>query len=468
MPKVSGASEEVYTPSFAQSMANTGVMNANARDFFADAAMFAAHGSRSADVRYASAVIRRERRDLIDSVDPEFLARAASALGGAAVDHLASLAESALERLCGAIVSSLPDEIRLNLDLENEESIPAFDIKDQPKNDGDLFERLSRDVDDKDGKAFEKRHKVLIAELEKFLEGLAVENALTMVNAPFLDGLSELAEQSPERLRGWLRRILAISDRKTLRQVQNLGFPLARALSAKEPELSASVFAHLWPISPIVNVTIGRAKIPLRFLTLFTASNGPAIDKIRKDEFVFSANDQEIEGLIASAEYAGQHLWLEAFVDELLASQMPADHALGITIAGLRRTNRHSSEVLARNWPGQFLGAAAKAARYAYERDEWTRHWLELALGSSDAESFWRYGLLASAAADRRALIWADFRRIRIAEQTLGGELRKPIERRAKKASDKREKTLYGIDKPTREQLQIMAEARAKKLGIDD
>lgn len=407
---------------------------------------------------YASAVVRRKRADLMVNVDPEYVGTVASQLGDAAVDYLAKAIGESVDRLCKPINVEAPADAEIKLELDGEAEMSVFNIDQREvrsKTLEEFFDRLKAESEDKGGRAFNERQRDLHNQFDAFMEGLAFENASTMANAPCLEGLSELADRSPHQMGAWIERMLAEPNIRIRRQVQNLGFTLARAYSSKDPHLSARLFQHLWTAEPIVTVLVGRAKIPLRLLTLFTATDSEPIDTIRTQEFRSALDDRQIERLVAAAEVAGQHAWLTEFVDRMLNSPMPADHALGITVAGLRHSNLHSEGCLARDWSGPFLGVAAEAARYAYERNIWTIHWLELALGAS-SEDYWRYSTLAAACADRRVLTWGDFARVRLCEREFGGDLASAMAKHSDKISEKREKTLYGLKKPNEVQQQSL------------
>src|SRR3546814_3561577 len=51
------------------------------------------------------------------------------------------------------------------------------------------------------------------------------------------------------------------------------------------------------------------------------------------------------------------------------------------------------------------VGQAAKAARFAYERNNWSRIWYERLVETDDVVDFWRYATLLAKIADARMLL---------------------------------------------------------------
>jgi hypothetical protein len=265
---------------------------------------------------------------------------------------------------------------------------------------------------------------------------------------PYMCGLSELARQHGERYARWLRMILGTTDERALRQLQNIGIALAQNYAEVDAELAARAFAHLWRVESHVIVTMGAAKHPIRYLSLFSAAASEEIDALRRRVLEQAVDDDEIERLVVAAEAAGAGEWLAAFVDAGLASDRPVDQALAITVACLRPKNDHSDAILGRTWNRGFIGDAAEVGGARYRRAAYADHWFMRAAEANDPCERWRFAELAITAADRRQLIGTP-NRITPELRRMGGDIPDRLVKAADKATTDAKKTLFGSKRPT-------------------
>lgn len=397
---------------------------------------------------FSSAVARRSRVDLVDQIPVEHLDWVAARLP-AAKDRLTDAIETAVEQLARPIPSTEPADAVVLLEVEDND-IGRFSLEDRGghgRSPLEAIEALNAEMADTDGARFARRRRLLGDQLDRFLASLASAGALVMARRPYDAGLGEIARERPERYAGWLRTILSTSDRRALRQVQNLGLALARSYAEIDPGLAARTFLHLWPVEPHVTVTIGTAKHPIRHLALFGAGSSAEIDALRAKVIEEAADDGGIERIVLAAEAAGAGGWLDRFVRSRSASPLPADLALAITVCSWRTTNALSDEVLGRDWGDDFLGGVADAGRSRYRRASWSDHWFGEAERATDAFERWRLIELAVSAADRRQLLQPVYRRdasVRLIGADLPQRLRKAADRVTKEAG----RTLFGIRPP--------------------
>jgi len=399
----------------------------------------------------ASAIGRRGRVDLVDRVPVEHLDWVAKKLP-AAQARLADTIEAIVEKFVEPLSSHAPRDAILVLEVYDNPADTRMNLLDRGERRPDdpvaAIEAINEEMSDASGAKFANRRQLLSDQLDRFLASLVNEGALAFARRPYSIGLAELAEAHSDRYAGWLRTILHTEDHRALRQLQNLGFALAQNYAGVDPDLAASVFAHLWQVESHVTVQVGDAKHAFRHLALFSAASSQEIDQLRLEAFQSALDDREIERLTMAAEAAGATEWLELFIDERLKSGTAADHALAITIASFRPANAHSRELLGRDWGRGFLGGTAGAARARYQQAINAAHWFGLAASATDPHERWRYTELGIAAADRRQLLHPsrrrdpEFRRI-------GGDLPQRLDKAAEKASVDAAKTLLGQRRPT-------------------
>jgi hypothetical protein len=403
--------------------------------------------ARSIRAAIASAIARRGRTDLVEIIPVEHLDWVASRLP-AALDRLADTIEHVVELLARPLESAAPADAIIVLEVEDNEPLTRVRLQDRGEKFANPLEALKAAMSDTAGERFSRRRQLLDEQLERFLDSLADAGALMVARRPYMCGLSELARQHGERYARWLRMILGTTDERALRQLQNIGIALAQNYAEVDAELAARAFAHLWRVEPHVIVTMGAAKHPIRYLSLFSAAASEEIDALRRRVLEQAVDDDEIERLVVAAEAAGAGEWLAAFVDAGLASDRPVDQALAITVACLRPKNDHSDAILGRTWNRGFIGDAAEVGGARYRRAAYADHWFMRAAEANDPCERWRFAELAITAADRRQLIGTP-NRITPELRRMGGDIPDRLVKAADKATTDAKKTLFGSKRPT-------------------
>lgn len=214
----------------------------------------------------------------------------------------------------------------------------------------------------------------------------------------------------------------------------------------------------------VVRVVLGPQQVPLYHSALFKLPNAAGLESLREQLFVEALDDASIESAVLSAESAGIGAWLDSFIDRLADSSYPADQALALTVAGLRRMNPQSERLLQNSWGTGFLGEVHAAATKAYRRAKWTRHWLVAAFDTNGADDFWRFGKLAEGVADWRFTVEFQGRPYEDERSPMGrfgDELYSRLENAAKERLKKRKTTLFGLDAPDADLVRVLSRDRA-------
>ncbi|WP_309806621.1 restriction endonuclease [Novosphingobium capsulatum] len=399
----------------------------------------------------ASAIGRRGREDLVEKVPVEHLDWVAARLPAARV-RLADTIEVIIDELVEPLAVDEPRDAIIVLEVGEDPAETRMNLFDRGEKRPDdpiaAIEALNEEMSDASGAKFANRRQLLSDQVERFMASLMSEGAIAFARRPYSIGLAELASAQRERYAGWLRTILGTEDHRALRQLQNLGFALAQNYAEIDPDLAANVLAHLWAVESHLVVQVGDAKHEFRHLALFAAAASPEIDGLRLDAYRSTRDDREIECLTLAAVEAGADEWLDRFIDERLASDTAADHALAITIASFRSANAHSDALLRRDWGRGFLGGAASAARARYERAAHSAHWFALAADANAPHERWRFMELGIASADRRQLL-SSSRRRDPEFRLIGGDMPQRLDKAAEKASGDAVNTLLGQRRPT-------------------
>lgn len=394
----------------------------------------------------SNAIANLGREDLVAKIPVEHLDWVAARMP-AARDSLADTIDDIIDRFARPLEANEPSDAIVVLEMEDDDNLGRTNLVDRGEKHENPMEALNAELGDVTGARFARRRKLLSEQLDRFLTSLAIEGALMVAKRPYTVGLNELATADTDRYRGWLKTILAVTDHRALRQLQNIGFALAQNFADIESSLTAEVFAHLWHIEPHVTVVLGPAKHPIRHLALFTAPISESISALRGEAFENALDDTTIEQIVMAAEAAGASAWLDAFVDSRLVSATPGDQAMAITIASFRPKNAQSDTVLARDWGAGFLGGATEQGRARYRRAIDADHWFTQAIQANDPHERWRYLELGVAGADRRHLL-APLSRFDPDARRMGGDLPQRLKKAAEKVSNNGRKTFLGARRP--------------------
>jgi len=256
-------------------------------------------------------------------------------------------------------------------------------------------------------------------------------------------------KSTPDAVKGWAKEFIALSDQK-LRRIHNFGLIVAEALSVIDEELSSDLFRRLSGTHAYVNIVSGAAAIPLEAICVWGSADSHSIDALRAERLDTAETDQRISQEVLTAYTAGKESFLRNYAVERLARDEPVSIARALMVCGFGLETDYATAAIERHIRVQgLIGDAATAARYAYDRNRWSKHWYEKMCSAASNEEFWRYSVLFLKVVDARYQLWADTCAptdgpMRSFEPSLW----KKIERRIKAWNDKRAKTLFGYKAP--------------------
>jgi hypothetical protein len=406
-------------------------------------------------VLFTRAVLARKRDDLIRFVDPRFLGQVVLHLKGKGLELYVGYLDNIIIRALSSCSVVHGDEVQPYLDVSTDGFRATGWGEATAVQSG---EDAIRELAEPDGglEGFAKKQEGIRAWLRQFHDQLENEQAEYLSEAPPQHGLEYVVAEHAAKVSEWLKSILRTTDPWLLRQVNNVGLAVAAAFASRDDELSAAVLSHLRGTRSITRVTIDGHD--LDDLALFRAQGGAAINGLRSARFTSALADSEIEAAVAAAEFSGAGEWLERFVEESFSSNAVADHALAITVAGLRCENAQSERVLQATRVG-FLADVSAAALKNYRQNAWAMHWVSAAVAAKEATDWWRFAVLAESVIDRRYSIWLVEPVANALWQRFGNELLDRLRRKAKKKTEERNGTLFGLKAPDSE-LHAVLDAR--------
>ncbi|MCH8619602.1 hypothetical protein [Undibacterium sp. TS12] len=398
----------------------------------------------------AAVVISQKRPDLVSLVTSEFIGSVACALEGDAYKALLEMTSQAVNRFTQPVHVSEPLSARVSMQIsENgQKSRMQIDEFEDSNSEQDLRSMLRDLAKDNDLEDYAKEQREIFDQVKTFKKEIISEQAQELLSNLDWSSAALLVKHDKDIVEKWLQQILSTNDRRILRNFSNFGTVLAGVFAIHDGDMSKRVLGHLHDIRPFVSILVGNAQVSLYMQSLFKNCAVAELDILREASFSEALTDQELELVVISADACGAGLWLDTYMAKLLESSCSGEQARGLTIAGLRHRNVISEATFKRLWGMGFLGDVAEKASRAYIKNEWAYHWFSLAAMAADQNDFWRYGQLAKGVADRRCYLW--FYEVSRGEifKKFGDNLISNIESAAKKRTEKRKDTLFGLKAP--------------------
>ena len=265
-------------------------------------------------------------------------------------------------------------------------------------------------------------------------------------------GLEELFTivKADARLADQWRKTFVHSSQKKLRIFHNLVLLLGHALSESNADDSATLFELVMNRQPMIPVRYGNAGVSLDSLAVWAGSDARILDCIRYRRLDEAANDDALSMEVLAAHLSGKKQLLCQYIERNLNDGEPGAVARALMVAGFSDESVYNGDVLRRHdGTDGFAGEACSAAKYAYDRNRWSRHWFGGMCQANDPQEFWRCSVLFLKIVDGRYDIWgteyrdqSDFMRL------FWPNLRNSLNNRIKKWRSKRESKLFGSESP--------------------
>jgi hypothetical protein len=185
-------------------------------------------------------------------------------------------------------------------------------------------------------------------------------------------------------------------------------------------------------------------------MAVWASGRSPVRDEQRVIRLDQAETDHNLSLEVLAGLINGQQEFLVQYINEKLMSEEPAEIARGIMVAGFSDVSEFNSEVLSRyeNSAG-LIGLAYKAAKYAYERNCWARHWFEQMSKAVEPSDFWRSSVLFNKIIDGRFVVWVDeYPKVGTPIVTYELNMREHLKNRYKRWEEHRKKKLFGNDAP--------------------
>ena len=243
----------------------------------------------------------------------------------------------------------------------------------------------------------------------------------------------------------WLEWFISATDQQ-LSLLKGVALSLAHAIRDHSSNQKAELLKRVRDVHSLVRFTHGPAKVPLDAFVSWSAADSEDVVRLCFQRLDDAGNDHEIAFEVLAALAADRDVLLSQFVAERWSRSEPEGMARALMVLGFSRPQVCSRwDLDTMRFDHGLLGEAGKAAKYAWNRDQWARHWFGELCAARRPVDFWRYSVLFTKVVDARFGLWrSDFdtssELMRLFEPSIGPE----IERRLKRWRSHREKKLFG------------------------
>lgn len=352
--------------------------------------------------------------------------------------------------------------IKKSIDLDDDLVAPDIEIEIHPStpNEPSMFSVSERSSETKDIKevfvqlseskvAFEQRQRSSHDAFLEFKANLTHEKARIILDHLSLQEFTSLVESSTEISNRWYELFSNISRAK-LPPIHNLVLLLAHALGKNAPEKAENLFRQVKNNKPLVSFICGKAGVPFDTIATWAGVRNPILDKLRFERLDQVGTDQDLSLEVLAALSEGKQELLIEYINEKLLKEEPSEISRGIMVAGFSDQSEFNEEILNRfKGNAGLIGCAQKAAKYAYERNIWARHWFEEMCLTDENSSFWCYSILFLKIVDGRFSIWhSKYPKKSKPIQLFGSTLDDSVKSRFEHWKNNRNKKLFGLDAP--------------------
>jgi hypothetical protein len=284
---------------------------------------------------------------------------------------------------------------------------------------------------------------------ERFSKEVTSVEATVIIDDVSWDGLEAIVGGEPALAASWMTLLESMSS-WPLDALHFFGLGLARAMARIDQTRAAKLFQKLSSEAPSINRVFGPSKVPAESVALWSCADVSEIRVLCYQRLDEASNDSDLGVEVLAAFSQGRHSDISKYMDAKLALNIPSAIAHALMVSGFSDCNSHAEDVLNRFAAHKgFLGRAAAAARFAYVRNRWARHWFMQMKSADRPEEFWRFSVLFLKIVDSRYAFWqGDHGPGSQVFQSFFPTIKARMESRFETWQSKRQKTLFGQDVP--------------------
>ena len=343
-----------------------------------------------------------EASDVVARIAPRFLAGTAGFPNAAGKYARAKINAAFLKAAALGPVADLP-LVEQPVPAKGQVGPPLMSIINEPSSmsEDTFFERMNESRE-----AFAARQKRARDAIDRFATEVTLAEAGIILDDFEWSGFEAIVAADRMLVKSWMGQMAGM-DGPRLRSLHFFGLGLARATAKSDPVSAATLFRRLAAEAPLIRRVVGTARIPAEALAVWSNAELVEIKLVCFERLDRAANDAEISNEVMAALMCGKAAVVGEYIDLRIASGLPSMLARVLTVAGYCDSSAHATQLLQTYASREgFVGRAVAAARYAYERNDWSRHWYEKMQTAATPEEFWRYAVLFTKIIDARYDLW--------------------------------------------------------------
>lgn len=383
----------------------------------------------------------------LNRISPRLYGRAAAMLDANTVLEIARRIDASINYAAGLGGDLLAPDIELQVGSFAHDEPGQFSVSERQSEIRSIKEVMCRFSESSE--AFEQRQRRAHDTFIEFKTKLTRAKARIILNNIDLEEFATVVETAEDFADRWHRLFMNIDNAK-LRAVHNFVLLLAHALGRKAPGKAEELFRLVQDCKPMVRFTFGAAGVRLDAMAIWAGVRTPILDDLRFARLDQVGTDHDLALEVFAALLNDQQELLAAYIETKLRKEEPSEISRGIMVAGFSDQNEVNDEILKRyEGSAGLVGSAYKAAKYAYERNVWARHWFEKMCQTDENTDFWCYATLFSKVVDGRFSVWhSNYVRKGSSIQSFGPSVEDRLKNRISRWKDNRNKKLFGSDAP--------------------
>ena len=393
-----------------------------------------------------------EHSDALDRMSSDFYGRAAEIWSEQgmrdAVRDVALHVHASICRVTNLEVGIAAPDIEMRIGYE-ERSDSLLSISDRPAGLAEQWDRFAESDEE-----FIERQNRNQETYRAFRDRLTAPKARIILDHFGYDGLGNfcsIVESNEDLADQWYEMFIGL-DKARLPVVHNLVLLLAHALGKRCPEKAANLFRLVREGHPLIRLTFGRAAVSLDAMAVWGGPDTAILNDLRFKRLDRATNDYELSQEVLVAHLNDKQNLLRQYIGTKLEREEPVEIARAIMVAGFSDNSEFNDDVLDRYQDTDyFIGDAHNAARYAYDRNTWARHWFAQMCEADEADEFWRFSILFAKIVDGRYEFWrSEYKDRNEPMKLFWPSVRSRLRNRFKKWENLRDKKLFGGDAPSR------------------
>jgi hypothetical protein len=386
--------------------------------------------------------------EALDRITPVFYGRAAAFLDGIEVECLATRIDAAISSMLRLEPMKQPAAIDIVADVQNPTALesPLFGATER-QDTNDIQANLRALAADHE--EYSRRQERNREEFQRVRDHLSKGRAELVLEHVDASALAKLIRARPDLGEKWHGQFMRTHDAR-IPFIRNLALTLANAIAIDQPAMADRLIRKMRASKSLVEYAFGAANIGLDEALVWQGPNTAEFNLLRNERLDGAATDHALASEVMAALSAGQEEFLSAYVRSRLAREEPSRKGRALMVAGFSDQSEFNDQVL-NLFPSDrsMLGMAQSAARYAYERNTWSRFWFREMCVTPDPTRYWQCAILLSKIVDRRIWIWAgQIEPVEAPFSNFWPLTVRSVSRRCDRWKSKREKTLLGGSVP--------------------